>query len=116
MRQKLIPNYKIDGKLKNFESFENYNRTITAVREGSRYSIVHWATPILEYDVDKSELIFFRTYHISQTTSTLVGRIIRALPQATFDGLLEKQINTAERSRLKRMRGVRNYTHEIIHR
>lgn len=116
MSQKLIPNYKIDEKLKNFESFENYNRTITAVRDGSRYSIVHWSTVILEYDVDKSELVFFRTYQISQTTSTLVGRIIRALPKSTFDELLEKQINTAERSRLKRMRGVRNYIPEIIHR
>lgn len=115
-KAKLIPNYKIDEKLKNFESFENYNRSITAVRDGSLYSITHWDTVILNYDVDKEEVLFFRSYYISQTTSTLVGRIIRALPQATFDELLTKQINTAERSRLKRMRGVRNYQPEIIHR
>lgn len=114
-QKKLIPNWKIDEKLKNFESFENYNRTISAVRTGSRYSIVHWSTPILEYDVDKSEIVMFRTYQISHTTSTLVGRIIRALPQATFDELLTKQINNQERSRLKRMRRVYRYTPEIIY-
>lgn len=116
MSQKLIPNYKIDGKLKNFESFENYNRTITAVRDGSRYSIVHWNTTILEYDVDKSEILFIRTYKISQTTSTLVGRIIRALPQDTFNELLIKQVVKGETARLKRMRGIgKNYKPEIIY-
>ncbi len=104
--RKLIPNWKIDEKLKNFESFENYNRSITAVRDGSRYSIVHWNTAILEYDVDKSELVFFRSYHISQTTSTLVGRIIRALPQPTFEKLLAQQINRKEQMRLMRMRRI----------
>lgn len=112
---KLIPNYKIDGKLKNFESFENYNRSITATREGSLYSVVHWDTVILNYDVDKSEILFFRSYYISQTTSTLVGRLIRAFPQATFDKLLERQ-RPQDRPRLRRMRkGSSNYTPEIIH-
>ena len=113
---KLIPNYKIDEKLKNFESFENYNRSITATREGSLYSVVHWDTVILNYDVDKSEILFFRSYYISQTTSTLVGRLIRALPQATFDRLIERQVQQSERPRLRRMRkGSRNYQPEIIH-
>lgn len=115
--KKLIPNYKIDGKLENFESFENYNRSIYAVRDGSHYSVVHWNTVILEYDVDRKDLVFFRTYHISQTTSTLVGRIIRALPKTAFDGLLEKQINRKEAVRLLRMRRVGlDYSPEIIHR
>jgi hypothetical protein len=112
---KLIPNYKIDEKLKNFESFENYNRSITAVREGSLYSVTHWDTVILNYDVDKSEILFFRSYYISQTTSTLVGRLIRAFPQATFDRLLERQ-RQQDRPRLRRMRkGSSNQQPEIIY-
>ena len=112
---KLIPNYKIDEKLKNFESFENYNRSITATREGSLYSVVHWDTVILNYDVDKSEILFFRSYYISQTTSTLVGRLIRAFPQATFDKLLKRE-RQQDRPRLRRMRkGSSNQQPEIIY-
>lgn len=112
---KLIPNYKIDEKLKTFESFENYNRTITAVRNGSLYSITHWDTVILNYDVDTSEILFFRSYFISNTTSKLVGRLIRAFPQETFDRLLERQ-RPQDRPRLMRMRkGSSNQQPEIIY-
>jgi hypothetical protein len=114
-RNKLIPNYKIDEKLKNFESFENYNKSITAVRKGSLYSVTHWDTVILNYDVDNSEILFFRSYYISQTTSTLVGRLIRAFPQATFDKLLERQ-RQQDRPRLRRMRkGSSSQQPEIIY-
>jgi hypothetical protein len=98
-----IPNYKIEEKLKNFESFENYNRTITAVRDGSRYSIVHWNTPILEYDVDKSEIVMFRSYHISQTTSTLVGRILRSLPPEVVLEMSRKFSERREQYRILKM-------------
>ncbi len=112
---KLIPNYKIDEKLKTFESFENYNRSITAVRNGSLYSITHWDTVILNYDVDNSEILFFRSYFISNTTSKLVGRLIRAFPQETFDRLLERQ-RPQDRPRLQRMRkGSSNQQPEIIY-
>jgi hypothetical protein len=114
-KKNLIPNYKIDEKLENFESFENYNRSITAVRNGSLYSITHWDTVILNYDVDKSEILFFRSYFISNTTSKLVGRLIRAFPQATFDRLLETQ-RQQDRPRLMRMRkGSSNQQPEIIY-
>jgi hypothetical protein len=114
-KKNLIPNYKIDEKLKNFESFENYNRTITAVRNGSLYSITHWDTVILNYDVDNSEILFFRSYFISNTTSKLVGRLIRAFPQETFDRLLERQ-RPQDRPRLMRMRkGSSNQQPEIIY-
>lgn len=98
-----IPNYKIEEKLKNFESFENYNRSITAVRDGSRYSIVHWNTPILEYDVDKSEIVMFRSYYISQTTSTLVGRILRSLPPEVVLEMSRKFSERREQYRILKM-------------
>jgi hypothetical protein len=98
-----IPNYKIEEKLKNFESFENYNRSITAVRDGSRYSIVHWNTPILEYDVDKSEIVMLRSYYISQTTSTLVGRILRSLPPEVVLEMSRKFSERREQYRILKM-------------
>jgi hypothetical protein len=103
-----IANYEIDSKLEKFESFVNYNNTIVGTRWGSRYTVVHWNTVILDYDVDKREIDTIALGYISQTTSTLLGRVIRALPQEVVEDLL-KQIphRSAQRRILSMARMLR---------
>jgi hypothetical protein len=99
-----IANHKIDEKISNLESFENYNATIHAVRSGERYSIVHWNTVILDYNIESSKIATLATGYISQTTSTLVGRIVRALPRSVvFDLLSNPEMPTYDKRRILRM-------------
>jgi hypothetical protein len=103
-----IANFKIEEKIRNLESFENYNNTISAVRSGNRYSIVHWRTPILEYNVDTKTIELLRSDYISQTTSTLVGRILRSLPMVAVEDYLVRLVHVSStKKRLIRMLHVR---------
>lgn len=101
-----IANYKIDEKLKRFDSFENYNGTIVGTRWGSRYTVVHWRTVILDYDVDKREIETIALGYISQTTSTLLGRILRALPQEVIEDLLKQIPHRSAQRRVLSMAGM----------
>jgi hypothetical protein len=47
-----------------------------------------------------------RTDYISQTTSALVGRIIRALPKSAVIDLLAKMTVKSDAKRIARMAGV----------
>jgi hypothetical protein len=89
MAQK-IANYKINSKLVEQEEFVNYNSSIVAQRtaEGT-YQVFHWGTKIFEYDYSNKRVLFLRFDYISQTTSTLIGRIIRSLPEEIVMGLVE---------------------------
>jgi hypothetical protein len=98
-----IPNHKIDEKLSDFSDFVNYNGTIHAVRSGNRYSIIHWNTVIFEYDLSRREVSFLRTDYISQTTSTLVGRIVRALPNDALENLLFQMTVPSDIKRIAKM-------------
>lgn len=88
MAQK-IANYKINAKLVEHEEFVNYNSSIVAQRtdEGT-YQVWHWNTKIFEYDYTNKKVLFLRFDYISQTTSTLIGRIIRSLPAEVVMGLV----------------------------
>lgn len=98
-----IPNYKIDDKLKNFDSFENYNATIVGERIGSTYKVTHWRTTILEYDLDTKKVHTIALGYISQTTSTLLGRIIRALPIEVVEDLVRAMPYPAGKRRILSM-------------
>jgi hypothetical protein len=98
-----IPNYKIDAKLEKFESFENYNNTISGYRSGSRYSVIHWNTRILDYDVDTQKIEEIALGFISQTTSTLVGRILRALPKEVVLELIRSIPDRKQQRRVMQM-------------
>jgi hypothetical protein len=98
-----IPNHKIDEKVSNLESFENYNATIHAVRSGERYTIVHWNTVILEYNTSKQEITNLASEPISQTTSTLVGRILRSLPRKAVLSFIATLPNRYDQRRLSKM-------------
>ena len=98
------PNWKLPTLISTYQVFTNYNNTIRAYKVGSTYFITHWHTNILALDVDTNKIIHLETKSISQTTSTLVGRILRALPRATvLDYLATAPIDTATKRRLSKM-------------
>jgi hypothetical protein len=92
-----IANYKIAGLVATQSPFINYNASIVAtLNAGGLYEITHWATKVLTYDTNTGKIIFLFPSVFSQTTSALVGRIVRNLPrQAVLDYLT----NTPELSK-----------------
>jgi hypothetical protein len=104
---KKIANYEIDSKLDKFESFVNYNKTIVGTRWGSRYTLTHWNTVILDYDVESKEIETIALGYISQTTSTLLGRVIRALPRDVVEELLKQIPYRSSQRRIMSMARMR---------
>lgn len=97
---KRLPNYKIGAEISALNTFTNYNGTITAERDGNNYRITHWRTVILEYNTDTNEIISLQDSYISQTTSALVGRILRALPYASVERYLGYMSPSKDKRRL----------------
>lgn len=85
-----IANYKIDSKLVGQEEFVNYNATISAHRTGDLYVVWHWNTKVFEYDYQNKKVVFIALGFISQTTSTLIGRILRSLPKDVVMKLVDE--------------------------
>lgn len=98
-----IANYEIDSKLALHDEFLNYNATIAGKRlEGTTiYQVWHWRTLVFEYDYHTKEVLLFRLDPISQTTSTLVGRIIRSLPLEVVERLVKNA--TGDRTQQRRI-------------
>jgi hypothetical protein len=76
-----IANHKIEKHISTLTPFVNYNGTIIAGRNETTYSVYHWSTEILNYNINTGEIVYLMPNSISQTTSTLVGRIVRSLPR-----------------------------------
>lgn len=107
-----IANYEIDSHIRKFQPFVNYNGTITAtMSDAGIYTIVHWSTPILDYNIHTHEIIFLKTTYISQTTSTLVGRILRGLPVNAVEKFLAYYSPSPEKKRLIRMLNIRTLSY-----
>jgi hypothetical protein len=99
-----IPNWKIEKEISALCPFTNYNESIIATRENGIYAISHWETEILKYDINTGLIQFLYTNNRSQTTSTLVGRIVRNLPrQAVVKFLVETELGKYDLSRLVKM-------------
>jgi hypothetical protein len=98
-----IANYEIERKIVALDSFTNYNATIHAVHAGSKYSIVHWNTLILEYNTETNTIEYLASGYISQTTSALVGRILRSLPRGSVEAYLDTLPPSHTKKRLTRM-------------
>jgi hypothetical protein len=107
-----IPNWKIDAEVKALNEFVNYNGTIVAVRSGVEYIVVHWNTTILRYNLETKTISFLLEDYRSQTTSTLVGRLVRGLPRESVMSYITGVGDNSNRQRLRRMLG-RIYTPEI---
>ena len=76
-----IANHKIEAHISTLTPFVNYNNTIVAGRNETTYSVYHWSTEILNYNINTGEIVYLMPVVVSQTTSTLVGRIVRNLPR-----------------------------------
>lgn len=76
-----IANHKIEAHISTLTPFVNYNGTIAADRKDGLYEVWHWATKILTYNINTGEIVYLFPSSYSQTTSTLVGRIVRNLPR-----------------------------------
>ena len=99
-----IANYQIESMIRELKPFVNYNGTITAeIDERGWYRIVHWRTTILEYDTNTSRIISLQVGYISQTTSALVGKIIRALPMKVVEDYLPFIVTKYDFNRIRRM-------------
>jgi len=103
-----IANFKIDAEIRKFQPFVNYNGTITAeMSDAGVYTITHWRTTILEYNIHTHEIKFLADGYISQTTSALVGRILRSLPASSVERFLAYYSPSPTKKRLLRMLHIR---------
>jgi hypothetical protein len=105
---KRLPNYKLPSAISELADFENYNKTIVGENvSNDLYIILHWGTLILSYHTATSKIEYLRKGFISQTTSTLVGRIVRSLPRSAVVAYLsDENIPKSERKRIARMVGI----------
>lgn len=102
-----IANHEIDGKVARLEPFTNYNATITgAYNHVGCYVVTHWSTTILVYSPESGVIHSLAQWVISTTTSRLVGRILRNLPQAAVKEYLADKATPGNRARLTRMAGL----------
>lgn len=104
-----IANYKIESHISTLTPFINYNNSIVATSRDGFYEISHWAMKILTYNYNTGRIEYLYTSNYSQTTSTLVGRILRNLPRESVVRFLvemETEISNYNRKRLVRMVGL----------
>jgi hypothetical protein len=101
-----LPNHKLNTEISAFKEFDNYNLSILGRRSGNTYTITHWNTKVLEYDLSKNEIVYLYETHFSQTTSALVGRIIRSLPASAVMAFIEKLDSKPKQRRFVRMLGI----------
>lgn len=103
-----IPNYKIENHISQLAPFVNYNSSIVATIEKNIvgeniYAIWHWRTLILRYSITNETILLLDTSYHSQTTSTLVGRIVRSLPKSPVMKHLVSLDDKAIQRKLARM-------------
>jgi len=99
-----IANYEIEAHISALAPFINYNSSIVANRENGFYRVWHWETQILTYNINTGVIDQLYSHNRSQTTSTLVGRIVRNLPrQAVVKFLVETELGKYDRTRIVKM-------------
>lgn len=77
MKMKRLPNHEIGTLIAKLYPFTNYNNTIEGFFDGNDYVIKHWDTEMFRLDCENKRIKHFEIDHISQTSSVLVGRILR---------------------------------------
>ena len=74
-----LPNYQLGAMALNpMLPFTNYNATIVGRFSGHDYVITHWATEMFRLDADTKEIKFIYLPRISQTSSALIGKVVRS--------------------------------------
>ena len=99
-----IANYKIGEKIAKHQAFTNYNGTIVAKHfDNGLYILHHWDTHILSYNTILNKIDYLQVGYISQTTSALVGRILRSLPRQAVLDFIAQLPSKYDQRRLSRM-------------
>jgi hypothetical protein len=99
-----IANHQIDAHIRALAPFTNYNATIRAELDAEGvYTITHWRTEILKFDTKNNRILSLQVGYISQTTSALVGRILRGLPQDAVEAFLPYIVTKYDFNRVRRM-------------
>ena len=113
---KRVPNYKLEPLMRSFSDFTNYNNTISANTNpaDNKYVVWHWSTKVLEYDLNTNKIVFLQTSFISQTTSNLIGKLLRSMPRQSVLDFLPTIESDKDRKRISRMYGVRNVVPELV--
>jgi len=102
--------------MRSFSDFTNYNNTISANTNpaDNKYVVWHWSTKVLEYDLNTNKIVFLQTSFISQTTSNLIGKLLRSMPHQSVLDFLPTIESDKDRKRISRMYGVRNVVPELV--
>jgi len=98
-----LPNHRIEAEISALKPFVNYNGTISANHSSDIYAVWHWSTKIAEFNTATQKLEFLQVGYISQTTSALIGRILRALPDSAVLEFINALGDNQQRKRLMRM-------------
>lgn len=84
--------------------FVNYNATITAEIENGVYTVTHWRTVMLRYNVHTNVIEDIRADYISQTSSSLLGKLVRNIDRLAVDRwLASANLPKYDALRIKRM-------------
>ena len=105
---KRLPNYKLQSAISELADFSNYNNSIVGENvPDNLYTIFHWGTLVLTYNTASAKIEYLHKGFFSQTTSTLVGRIVRSLPRSAVVAYLSNsEISKTERKRIALMVGL----------
>lgn len=113
---KRVPNYKLEPLMRSLSEFTNYNNTISAqiTADTNKYVVFHWATKVLEYDINTETIDYLHTPFVSQTTSSLIGKLLRSLPKQSVMDFIPTIESDKDRKRITRMFGIVPLQHELI--
>lgn len=90
-----VPNHKLDGYFARLEPVENYNGTIRAYYVDGVYTVQHWNTVIARVD-SFTGTFWAYPHYISQTTATLVGRVLRSRSRDDVARWVNREIISGE--------------------
>lgn len=101
-----LANYKINAEITRLQDFENYNKSIVGFSSEQSYTVLHWGTRVLVYNKVENRITYLLDTHISQTTSSLVGRIVRSLPRGAVLAFIDGLDGKDKQRRLARMANI----------
>lgn len=85
-----VPNHKLENYFARYEDIENYNGTIRGFNGlNGDYTVRHWSTDIAVIAPD-----YFAAYphYISQTTASLLGRVMRSQPRGNVIAWIDREL------------------------
>lgn len=106
-----VANYKLPAYFERMAGVENYNGTIRAEWYGvggdrPTYNVWHWSTLIASYDPATGRFSAV-SWFISQTTATLLGKVLRAMPRESVMAWIDGELaaGNIDGKRARQLRG-----------